>query len=111
YVLMARMALWDKDYNLAIDYANRVIDSGKYQLTTLDEVFKANSEEAIWQLLPTNPSIGASEGSVYILENNPGTPKAASSQNLTEDLLSIWELGDMRYSHWINVYTEGENDY
>lgn len=111
YILLARIALWQKDYDQAITYANKVIDSGKYQLVALDEVFKANSQESIWQLVPVNPNVGAYEGNLYILENNPGAPNNSASQSLTEDLLSIWEVGDVRYETWINVYTEGADDF
>src|SRR5699024_5984841 len=98
-------------HSKAINYASEVIDSGTYELIDLDDVFKANSQESIWQLVPTNPNIGASEGATYILENNPATPNNSASQSLTADLLSIWEVGDTRFDNWINVYTEGADNY
>lgn len=111
YTLLARMALWRSEFDKTINYANEVIESDAYELVHLDEVFKANSRESIWQLVPVVPNIGANEGAVYILENNPAAPNNSASQSLTVDLLSIWETGDARYDNWINVYTEGIDNY
>lgn len=111
HTLLARLALWKEDYTQAANYASEVIDSGKYSLVELDDVFKANSSESIWQLVPVNPNTGGNEGATYILENNPSAPNNASSQSLTPDFLSIWETEDLRYQNWIGVYTEGEDNY
>lgn len=110
YTLLARLALWKKDFTQAVVYASEVIDSGKYELLELDQIFKANSKESIWQLIPGNPNSGANEG-IFILENNPSTPNIASTISLTEDMLSIWETNDLRYQNWIGVYSEGNVDY
>lgn len=110
YTLLARLALWKKDFTQAAIYASEVIDSGKYELMDLDQVFKANSKESIWQLIPGNPNSGANEG-IFILENNPSTPNIASTISLTEDMLSIWEANDLRYQNWIGVYSEENVDY
>lgn len=111
YTLLARLALWKEDYTQAINYANKVIESRKYELLALDEIFKANSVEGIWQLVPVVPRSGASEGAIYILENNPATQNSASTQSLTEDFLSVWEANDLRYQNWIGVYTEGDDNF
>ncbi|HLS12494.1 MAG TPA: RagB/SusD family nutrient uptake outer membrane protein [Flavobacteriaceae bacterium] len=111
YTLLARLALWKEDYTQAINYASEVIDSGKYSLVELDDVFKANSAESVWQLVPVNPNTGANEGYHFILENNPEVSSSTASQALNEDFLSIWEIGDTRYDNWINVYTEGIDNY
>lgn len=111
YTMLARMALWQSEYTKAINYTSEVIDSGTYELVDLDDVFKANSQESIWQLVPVVPNTGANEGSLYILENNPAAPNNSASQSLTADLLSIWEVGDTRFDNWINVYTEGSDNY
>lgn len=110
YTLLARLALWKKDFTQAALYASEVIDSGKHELLDLDQVFKANSKESIWQLIPGSPNSGANEG-IFILENNPSTPNIASTISLTEDMLSIWEANDLRYQNWIGVYSEGNDDY
>lgn len=110
YVLLARLALWKEDYPQAINYASEVIGSGKYELSTLYDVFKTNSTESIWQLVPVNPNIGANEGYHYILENNPNSNNN-SSISLTEDFLSIWETNDLRYQNWLEIYTEGDDYY
>src|SRR5699024_7489189 len=66
YTLLARLALWKEDYNQVVNYASEVIDSGKYSLVDLDNVFRANSLESIWQLVPVDPNIGAFEGNIFI---------------------------------------------
>lgn len=111
YTLLARLALWKEKYSQAIDYASEVIDSKKYELPKLEKVFKANSTESIWQLVPVVPNTGAYEGSQFILENNPAVPNNSASQSLTNDFLSIWQTDDLRYQNWIGVYTEGVDDY
>lgn len=111
YTLLARVALWQQNYDEAIDYTEKVIISEQYDLATLDEAFKANSEEAIWQLIPVEPNTGTNEGAVYILHNNPGITNNNSSQALTDNMLSIWDNDDLRYSHWINIYAEGSDHY
>lgn len=110
YTLLARLSLWKEDYTQAINYANEVIDSRKYELIDLDDVFKANSAESIWQLMPGNPNSGANDGYHYILENNPNS-NSISSLSLTEDFLSIWATDDLRYQNWLGVYIEGEDEY
>lgn len=111
HTLLARMALYAKEYDKAIAYASNIIDSKNYQLENLDNVFLAGSKEAIWQLLPGNPNTGANEGYYYIMENNPQIIGATASTALTEDLLKVWETGDLRQTHWINIYMEGDRSY
>lgn len=110
YTLLARLALWKEEYSRAINYASEVINSDKYSLIALDDTFKANSPESIWQLVPGNPNSGANEGYHYILENNPNSNNN-SSISLTEDFLSIWDSNDLRYQNWIGVYPEGDDNY
>lgn len=111
YTLLARLALWKKDYTQAINYASEVIKSEKYSLVSFEDAFNANSPESIWQLLPGNPNTGAHEGYHFILENNPIAASTISSLSLTEDFLSIWHPDDLRYQQWIGVYTEGNDNY
>ncbi|WP_246937628.1 RagB/SusD family nutrient uptake outer membrane protein [Gelidibacter sp. F63206] len=111
YTLLARIALWEGQYDWAIESASQVIESENFMLTDLDKVFKANSAEAIWQLVPTNPYNGGKEGYHYIVENNPSTAGTSASSALTEDFLSIWQNNDLRLSNWINVYSEGTDTY
>lgn len=111
FTLLARLALWKEDYTEAVQYANKVIDSDKFSLIELDAAFKANSAESIWQLIPVVPNTGANEGAVYILKNNPSSMYTASSQSLTDDFLSIWQVDDLRYQNWMGIYTEGEHMY
>lgn len=111
YTLLARMALWQEKYDKAIKYSSLVINAGVYELIDLNDIFKANSAESIWQMVPVVPNTGANEGNVFILENNPATPNTASTSSLTNDFLNIWEPQDLRGQNWVGIYTEGDSDY
>lgn len=111
HTLLARMALWEKNYDEAITYSSSVIDAETYQLIDLNNVFKANSSETIWSLVPGDPNNGANESLVYILENNPGTPYNSATSAITSDLLNVWSSDDLRVQKWVNVYVEGADNY
>ena len=97
--LLARVYLYTKDYRNAEAAANQVIESGIYgPLPDLDDVFLANSPEAIWQLAPT---IGVGyvtfEANVFIPGSSTGPPDYYFSDNL----ISAFEEGDKRKDHWM----------
>ncbi|RFS18783.1 RagB/SusD family nutrient uptake outer membrane protein [Chitinophaga silvatica] len=48
--LLSRAYLFDHKWGEAIATADKVINSGKYNLAPLNKVFQPNSDEAIWQL-------------------------------------------------------------
>lgn len=51
--LLSRAYLFNEKWGEAIASADKVINSGQYSLATLDNTFKPNSSEAIWQLKMT----------------------------------------------------------
>lgn len=98
--LLARVYLYTKEWENAETEATKIINNPLYQiLTNLNQVFLANSAEAIWQLLPTSTSGNAPEGR---------TPKLPNYGPLTSHLLNAFETNDLRKSEWtttIGAYT------
>lgn len=96
--LLARVFLYLKDWSGAETEATEVItNTALYGLVAdLDEVFLANSREAVWQLGPVIPGINTHEGNVFILTGFPGV---VSLQGST---VNACEEGDLRALHWIS---------
>lgn len=97
--LLARVYLYQHDWNNAETEAGKVIGSGMYNLVTdLNQVFVAGSHEVIWQLIPVIPGLNTEEGATFI-------PYAASllpNYVLTASLLASFEPGDNRKTAWLN---------
>lgn len=77
YALHARIALYMKDYDAAIEYATKVIDSGYYSLSSASDIYTNGqsyyqymwshdlSTESIWQVGFTINSYGAPLGQIF----------------------------------------------
>ncbi len=98
--LLARVyqyrGIWDSAYL----YSSAVINSGEFQLvSTLTNVFLANSPEAILQLQTVNaPPWATWEGYQFI-----PNPNAVPTYWLTSKLINAFEPGDQRWSSWVGV--------
>jgi starch-binding outer membrane protein, SusD/RagB family len=106
--LLARAYLYAGDYSDAAKQATNVINNPLFALDTdPNSVFLTNSSEAIWQLQTPQPAgNGATaDGTEYILAGAP-TTVAISTQ-----LLSAFELGDIRKTDWIGSYSSGGNTW
>lgn len=108
----AAMALLARTYLYTGDYANAEITSSElinhnalFNLTALNEVFKANSREAIWQLQGVQDNMNTNDGNVFIL--NETGPDENRPVYLSETLLSAFESGDARKTdgNWVNSVT------
>jgi hypothetical protein len=76
-----------------------VINSKKYHLVDdLDQVFLANSPEAILQFIPVSPFFNTAEGFSFI----PFSSSAKPAYALTPFLLNAFETGDLRKSAWLD---------
>ncbi len=96
--LLARVYLYNRNWTKAETEATAVIDAGIYNLDTdLNNVFPANSAEAIWQLQPVNPSWNTWEGKEIL----PETSSTPPTYLLTSSLLSAFENGDLRKAAWV----------
>jgi len=100
--MLARVDLFNGNWDAAISNSTAIIDqSGIYGLVyNLDSVFLANSNEAIWQLIPpVTARIDTWEAEVYILF---GAPSGSYGVSLSDKLVESFEPGDARRIHWID---------
>ncbi|PZD76445.1 RagB/SusD family nutrient uptake outer membrane protein [Mesonia sp. K7] len=105
--LLARVYLYLQDWTQAELLSNEVINNPNYTLLdSLDEVFLANSQEAIWQISPIgagNSLTNTPEGSFFILNSPPGYSKPVA---LTESLIDTFKPHDNRRVDWIGTYQD-----
>jgi hypothetical protein len=103
--LLARAYLYSGDYANAETQATAVIDhSALYGLETdLNNVFLANSREAIWQLKQTTdePLIKNATTEAYAILPNPLSTGLAHYY-LSDQLLNAFEVGDLRRIAWVS---------
>lgn len=101
--LLARIYLYQEDWQKAKEAATEVIEDTRYQLIDLDGVFLKDSEEAIWQLQTVNTStagVNTWEGFTVV----PAVEGGVTFYLLTEALLNSFEPGDKRASTWIRSF-------
>lgn len=105
----ARTNLYLQNWEKAEEYSNEVIDqASQYEiLENLNEVFLANSREAIWQLSP----IGRGNILTYTFEGNVFRGNNASTFQLSDDFVKSLEPNDQRLSHWIAYNSIGNFYY
>lgn len=100
--LLARVYLYDGQYQLAEKAASEVIESNKYSLAgDLNKVFLKNSTEAILQFYPTQANQNTLDGPSFLPATAAETPK----YYLTNSLLNAFEAGDLRKTAWISSRT------
>lgn len=104
----ARTNLYLQNWEKAEEYSNEVIDqASQYEiLENLNEVFLANSREAIWQLSP----IGRGNILTYTWEGYVFRGNNTSTFQLSNDFVESLEPNDQRLSHWI-AYNSSGNFY
>lgn len=102
--LLARVYLYTRDYPNAEMVASSVINqTALFNLTPLNDVFKVNSREAIWQLQPLIQGRNSPDGYFF---NIPVTgPSVPRPSYLSNTLLSAFEPGDNRrvLGNWVNA--------
>lgn len=103
--LLARVYLYTGKYDSAEMEATMVIgNSGLYSLdSNLNNVFLANSTEAIWQIAVPSPNpfgSNTAEGVNYILVADP------TLATISPQLLSSFEPGDARMVNWISTFAD-----
>lgn len=108
--LLARTYLYQKDYANAEAAATATIGSGSYTpLPALDQAFLRESQEAIWQLMPTrNLVLTTQEGYTFIGDVDFGLPP---NYSLTASLLNSFDAADQRKSAWIKSVDYEHNTY
>jgi len=104
--LLARVYIYSNDWTKAEEQSSAVINNTSFGLVTdLNNVFKKNSTEAIWQLMPVVPGNNTNEGSAFILTATPNNV-AISTQ-----LLAAFDSNDNRKKSWINSITVGPKTF
>jgi hypothetical protein len=105
---LARVYLYDKQWEKAELEASLVIDSGTYNwVASLEDVFLKNSTGTIWQLKPTNEGVATQEAQNFVFSMGPPPNRA-----LNENLINAFEAGDLRREKWVgSVTTENETWY
>ncbi len=100
--LLARVYLYQKNWQQAENAASEVINSGSYSLVTdLNQVFLANSPEAILQFIPVNQGFNTAEGYSFI----PFSTNSKPTYAINPYLLNAFEPGDLRKTIWLKSNT------
>lgn len=96
--LLARVYLYQMDWQKAEAQADEVINSGLYSpLPSLQTAFLKNSKEAIWQLLPRNGFVPE----VSQIIPMASTPRVILPASMIQSLSS----GDQRRTRWVDSIT------
>tara|TARA_R110002049_G_scaffold69023_2_gene178843 strand:+ start:2919 stop:4328 length:1410 start_codon:yes stop_codon:yes gene_type:complete len=110
--LLARVNLYLENWEQAENLSSEVLaHSDTYQLLEdLDQVFLANSKEAIWQLSPIgrgSSSTQTNEGNVFIIDP---IFSAFANLKLSEDFVGTLNAEDKRLLNWVG-YHDGTSAY
>jgi len=107
--LLARAYLYSNKWDSAELESTAVINnSTMYSLSALNDVFLANSSEAIWQLQPVIPEHNTEDGNTFILVADPTYNNPVS---LSDFLLNSFEAGDGRKAAWVDSYNGSQTYY
>jgi hypothetical protein len=101
--LLARVYLYLEKWPEAEQAATAVINSAAYNLSALNDIFKGNSSEAIWQLLPVLAFLNTADGFTFIPYSSTVKPQYI----LTDWLVNSFEPGDQRKVTWVASNTVG----
>ena len=108
--LLAKVELYQKNWQAAYNAADTIIHSGLYSLVpNLNNVFLNGSTEAIWQLPANGKFSVTTEANEYV----PYTSGTVPAYPLTSFLLNAFEPGDQRLQDWtgkVIINTGSAND-
>ena len=99
--LLARIYLYENNWAEAEAASTEVITAGNYNLPDLNAVFLANSDEAIWQLLPVLTYLNTADGFTFI----PYSATVMPPYIITDWLLNAFENNDQRKVSWLKSNT------
>jgi len=99
--LLSRTYLYTKDYADAEIQATAIINnSSQFSLAALNDVFLANSSEAIWQLQPVGNDIYSNTGEGFLFILPPDGPGYLNPVYLSDSQVNSFEPGDLRKDDW-----------
>lgn len=106
--LLSRVYLYNSEWAKAEQYSSSVIENTElYDLVVdVNEVFKANSAEAIWQLRPVDPLLSR-EANLFVLTYEP----VANGVYLNPNLIADFESDDARLINWVNFIQVNDKTY
>jgi hypothetical protein len=97
--LLAKVNLYQGNWQSAYNEADSVIQSGNYNLEpSLNNVFLDGSNEAIWQLPANQGYYGVADAQYFV----PAYSGAVPNYLLTTPLLNAFEAGDQRLQNWVS---------
>ncbi|WP_142686582.1 RagB/SusD family nutrient uptake outer membrane protein [Chitinophaga polysaccharea] len=100
--LLARSYLYTKDWDNAEKEASILIEqSDLFAIEPLNNEFKKNNREAIWQLQPVLRGWNTEDAKAYIIPKEYG-PNGASGVYISTYLLNAYEVNDKRKSQWLD---------
>jgi len=96
--LLSRIYLYTGDWQSAEMEANTIIaNTTLYSwVDNLDNVFLKNSTGTLWQLMAGSSGLNTIEAQSFIFTSGP-----PPERSLTDELVSAFEPGDERKTHWI----------
>jgi hypothetical protein len=98
--LLAKVHLYRKNWQKAVDLADEVVNSGIYTLEAdLNNIFLAGSTEAIWQIPLENYFFETVEAYHFVPELG-----FIPNFDMTPELLNAFETGDQRKISWVAEY-------
>ena len=118
YALRARVALYMKDYESAIEYSSRVIDSGFYALSPANVLYTQDmsyfsymwqydeATEIIWKVGFTINSYGGALGQPFF---NYDYSSMKPDYVPSEWVLGLYDENDLRFSTYFQTYTTGHS--
>lgn len=102
--VLARAYLYTEQWELARATVDKALAPGGYASwePDLEKVFKKDSHGTLWQFRPETEGINTKEAFYYIFLEGPPTSSALSPLLVTD-----FEEGDNRLSHWIGQIADG----
>jgi hypothetical protein len=110
--MLARAYLYTGNYSAAESMADSVINNvAFYSLDSLNNVFLANSTEAIWQLQPVNADQNTQDAILFVLPAS-GPDGMSYPVYLDTTFVDAFEPGDQRRVNWVDsVMASGTTYY
>lgn len=105
--LLARVYLYEQNWELALNQATEIISDGGYILNTdINQVFLKNSTETLWQYSSGKAGSNTIDAFTYIFTSGPPPNSALSSY-----LVNSFEMGDTRFTNWVGLVSDGTDTW